>query len=206
MPLIPGETRQLSVLGAAVSAFASSPQIGLIVITLPPGEESAAKSCLPAELFDREGYIHFVHGGPTRRASVFNALSFLESHNPSFVLIHDGARPWINVTLIENIIEAVIRNGAVIPVLPMAETPKEIDGCGKFIIQHLRRKALCIAQTPQGFKFPEILIAHEKAREKETAGFEYTDDAEVWGEFIGQVAVIPGDPKNRKITYLEDIG
>jgi len=82
---------------------------------------------------------------------------------------------------------------------------EESKGC-RFIERHLIRENVYTAQTPQGFAFPEILAAHEKAAKREEQdGFEYTDDAEVWGEFAGQVAVIPGDSENRKITYPEDI-
>jgi 2-C-methyl-D-erythritol 4-phosphate cytidylyltransferase/2-C-methyl-D-erythritol 4-phosphate cytidylyltransferase/2-C-methyl-D-erythritol 2,4-cyclodiphosphate synthase len=63
-----------------------------------------------------------------------------------------------------------------------------------------------VAQTPQGFAFPEILRAHEMAAEREVREhYEYTDDAEVWGEFIGPVAVVEGSPRNKKITFPEDL-
>ena len=204
----------LTVLGAALSAFASSPRIGLIAIVVPPGAEEEARACLPAKLLAQaQGRILFVPGGSTRRASVHNALLRLESYHPSYVLIHDGARPWIKTELIEKIIDAAIRFEAVIPSLPLLETPKELklDKGGHpegpaFIKRHLRRADLCVAQTPQGFKFTEILRAHEKAAEREAKeNIEYTDDAAVWGEFIGQAAAIPGDPENRKITFPEDI-
>jgi len=210
LPSISNENHQ-TVLGAAVSAFASLPQIGPIVITVQPGEESAARFCLPKELQSEceNKRIYFVPGGKTRRASVHNALLFLRGHKPSHVLIHDGARPWIKRELIERIAEGAIRYGAAIPALPLVETPKELDsseGEVKFVKRHLRRENLCAVQTPQGFAFPEILAAHEKAaKREEQESFEYTDDAEVWGEFTGQVAVIPGDPENRKITYAEDL-
>jgi len=199
----------LTVLGATVSVFASLPQIRPIVITVSPGRESEARSCLPKELISENERICFVSGGKTRRASVHNALLFLASYRPSHILIHDGARPWIKPELIEKTIEATIKYGAAIPAVPLVETPKELKtsaGEVKFIERHLRRENLCVVQTPQGFAFPEILAAHEKAAEREEKeGFEYTDDAEVWGEFTGQVAVISGDPENRKITYPEDL-
>jgi 2-C-methyl-D-erythritol 4-phosphate cytidylyltransferase / 2-C-methyl-D-erythritol 2,4-cyclodiphosphate synthase len=199
----------LTVLGATVSAFASLPQIRPIVITVPNGEENEARSCLPKELQSETERICFVSGGKTRRASVHKALLFSAGYKPSHVLIHDGARPWIEQGLIEKIIEATIKYGAAIPALPLVETPKELDsseGEARFIKRHLRRENLCAVQTPQGFAFPKILEAHEKAaKREEKEGFEYTDDAEVWGEFAGQVAVIPGNPENRKITYPEDI-
>ena len=218
--------KSLTVLGAAVKAFISCPEIDLIVIVAPAGSEkeiNEARASLPADFTANRAHIFFVHGGPTRRASVHNGLLFLESHKPSHVLIHDGARPWIKQELIEKVIRAMIQYSAVIPALPMIETPKELksqlvsgdrpvsDTADNFIQRHLKRTTICTAQTPQGFKFPEILMAHEKAATREEAGqkageqIEYTDDAEIWGEFIGKVAVVPGDPENRKITYPGDL-
>ena len=218
LPLSSPAENSLTVLGAVVRAFASCPRVGPIVITVPPGDESGlAMASIPPELCSvklpgcERARIAFVPGGRTRRSSVFNALLFLKPFKLSHVLIHDGARPWIKQDLIEKIMEAAIKYGAVIPALPLIETPKEISrDMGfpglQFIQRHLRREAICVAQTPQGFAFAELLAAHEKAREKEEKeNFEYTDDAEIWGEFVGQVAVIPGDPANRKITFLEDL-
>ena len=209
LPSPSGESR-LTVLGAAVAAFASCSQVDTVVVTVPVNEESAAKSCLPEELLAAKGgkSVLFVEGGPTRRSSVHKALSLLEPYHPTHVLIHDGARPWIKRGLIERCIEAAIRYGAAIPALPLVETPKELElnGNAQLIRRHLRRTAVCTAQTPKGFAFPEILRAHESAAEKEEKeNFDYTDDAEVWGEFAGQVAMIPGDTENRKITFPEDL-
>jgi 2-C-methyl-D-erythritol 4-phosphate cytidylyltransferase len=100
---------------------------------------------------------------------------------------------------------------AAVPMLPITETPKETDGplpeTGRlepvFIKQHLKRSNTGAAQTPQGFKFPEILYAHEKAAL--LADEEFTDDAEIWGRFCGTVVAIPGEPENRKITFPEDL-
>ena len=121
------------------------------------------------------------------------------------MLIHDGARPWVDEALIRRAITAVIAHDAVVPLLPLTETPKEIDGTG-FVRRHLKRAQIGGAQTPQAFAYPAILLAHERAavREREEGVF-YTDDAEVWGEFAGPVAVIEGSPQNRKITFPEDL-
>jgi 2-C-methyl-D-erythritol 4-phosphate cytidylyltransferase len=210
----------LTVLGAAVRAFASVSSVKIIVIAVPPpscGEdtEAAAREALPHELLaSAEPKIIFVNGGKTRRASVLNTLSLLAAYNPHYVLIHDGARPWVSPSLIENIIGEVKKHGAVIPLLPLTDTPKECDAPLResqqdgethavLITRHLKRANTGIAQTPQAFKFPEILRAHERAAEVEDE--EFTDDAEIWGRFCGSVAVIPGSPENRKITFPEDI-
>lgn len=220
--------KPLTVLGAAVSAFAAFDRIKTIVIAVPLDSEAgefAARAALPSRFLDSAGdtpRLLFVPGGRTRRASVHHALSLLEPYGPAYTLIHDGARPWVSADLIRRIMTAALRYGAVIPLLPLVETPKEIvpgpaagppeapeapEAAGLFFItRHLRRAAVGTAQTPQAFSFPAILHAHQKAADRELAeGFEYTDDAEVWGEFCGPVAAIAGSPENRKITFPEDL-
>jgi 2-C-methyl-D-erythritol 4-phosphate cytidylyltransferase/2-C-methyl-D-erythritol 4-phosphate cytidylyltransferase/2-C-methyl-D-erythritol 2,4-cyclodiphosphate synthase len=136
---------------------------------------------------------------------VYKALSFLERFHPAYVLIHDGARPWIDAELINRVISGMIKHKAVLPVMPLIETPKEIDENG-FVIRHLKRSSVFSAQTPQGFSFTEILAAHKKAAQLQHRGEkEYTDDAEVWAEFVGSVASVQGSPLNKKITFPEDL-
>lgn len=208
----------LTVLGAAVSAFAAVSMVETIVIAVPNDPktvEALARQTLPPELLaGSHPRIVFTPGGENRRASVYRALSRLAEFRPTYVLIHDGARPWISPGLIERLISAVHTYQAVIPLLPLTETPKETDiplypenglpNAGPvFISRNLRRANTGTAQTPQAFAFPEILSAHKRAAEHEHA--EYTDDAEVWGVFNGPVAVIPGESVNRKITFPEDL-
>lgn len=205
----------LTVLGAAVSAFAAIPEIKSIVITVPADYtigEAAARKALPPELFTRINCpaIHFISGGRSRQASVFNALTVLAHYSPDFVLIHDGARPWVSASLITRIIAQVKLHHAVIPLLPLTETPKEtdvpLDGSNTvFITQHLRRAVIGAAQTPQAFVFSEIFAAHKHALDRCGANDEFTDDAEIWSAFIGPVAAISGEPQNRKITFPEDL-
>jgi 2-C-methyl-D-erythritol 4-phosphate cytidylyltransferase len=204
------EGKPLTVLGGAVSAFAASPRIDVIVLAVPSEPETGegvARKSLPARFLkpDAMPRILFVPGGKNRRASVHHGLVLLSAYRPDYVLIHDGARPWVDETLINRIIDAVIQHKAAIPYMPLIETPKEIDERG-FIRRHLTRAAVGTAQTPQGFAYPEILAAHEQAADRELReAVEYTDDAEVWGEFIGPVAVVPGTQANRKITFPEDL-
>ncbi|MFP3090386.1 2-C-methyl-D-erythritol 4-phosphate cytidylyltransferase [Treponema sp. TIM-1] len=202
-----GGGEPLSVLGGSVLAFTSSPRIDPVVIVVPADGEYAARLSLPARWLypAAKPRIFFVPGGATRRASVHHGLSLLAAYGPRLVLIHDGARPWVDGDLIDRIIAAARTYGAVIPVMPLTETPKELGPEG-FVIRHLRRSLVGTAQTPQGFAFPEILRAHEQAAERELAeGVEYTDDAEIWGEFCGPVASIPGSAGNRKITFPGDL-
>jgi 2-C-methyl-D-erythritol 4-phosphate cytidylyltransferase len=204
---------RLTVLGSVLSSFAACGRVNTIAITVPvdaDGEYTARKA-LPQRLLQQEyPSVFFVPGGSSRRISVHHALSTLAGFKPDYVLIHDGARPWIKTSMIDRVIDAVILYDAVLPVLPLSETPKELDsGFVKsgFVKRHLKRAAIVLAQTPQAFAFGALLAAHEKAAGRELEdSVEYTDDAEVWGEFVGPVAVIDGDKSNRKITFPEDIG
>jgi 2-C-methyl-D-erythritol 4-phosphate cytidylyltransferase len=203
----------VTVLAQAVLAFAAVPQVELIVIAVCSGQQDAARAALlPETLSAQTPKVLFVNGGESRRVSVLNALLLLSQYSPGYVLIHDGARPWVTVNLINNTLESAKKHGAVIPLLPLVDTPKEygydLFQAGEvYITRHLKRANTGIAQTPQVFKFPEILYAHQKAAEaaEKSAGENFTDDAEIWGKFCGPVAVIPGEHENRKITFRGDI-
>jgi 2-C-methyl-D-erythritol 4-phosphate cytidylyltransferase/2-C-methyl-D-erythritol 4-phosphate cytidylyltransferase/2-C-methyl-D-erythritol 2,4-cyclodiphosphate synthase len=200
----------LTVLGAAASAFSLCPRIHAIVIAVPQDThagECAARASIPPDLLRERAAppIRFVSGGASRRMSAHRGLTLLADSPPDYALIHDGARPWVDRLLIERVIDGAMLHGAAIPCVPLAETPKEIDGQG-FVKRHLRRSSVQAAQTPQGFRYDALLAAHEKAALRERReGIEYTDDAEVWGEFVGPVSVIAGSTGNRKITFPEDL-
>ncbi|MCL2558825.1 MAG: 2-C-methyl-D-erythritol 4-phosphate cytidylyltransferase, partial [Treponema sp.] len=198
-------------------AFASLPEIEALIVAVPDGPvygEAAARGAMEGALEGCAcGRAIFVAGGATRSESVFKALSAIPP-GINCALIHDGARPWISAELILRVLEKFRAHPAVIPLLPLTETPKELsrplnaDGANATTIvkSHLRRALVGLAQTPQAFAFPQILEAHGLAAERALAeGIEFTDDAEIWGAFCGDVAIVPGDPKNRKITFPEDI-
>jgi 2-C-methyl-D-erythritol 4-phosphate cytidylyltransferase len=209
-----GDGRPLTVLGAAVSAFARVPAVSKIVVTVPSDRDSAedeARAALPAGLPD----ILFVRGGKSRRESVYNALRSLHTSGEPYdiVLIHDGARPWVSTSLIDAVIGAALVYGAAIPVVPAVETPKILENASPgpgFIARHPRRQTVVFAQTPQGFMFGPLMEAHEKAAKTvkmAIKGAEFTDDAEVWAFAwpAEKIATVPGETANKKITFPEDL-
>ena len=147
--------------------------------------------------------IDFVEGGTSRQKSIKNAMEYLNQNTKEidYVLIHDGARPFINEQIIENLLENIEECGAVAPGITPTDTIKEIDD-KNLISKHLKRTNLIAIQTPQFFDFKKLLEAHEKASLKD---YEYTDDTEIWGDFCGQVKIVNGDFKNIKITYPGDL-
>lgn len=186
-----------TVLERAVLPFVLSEEFNFIAVTFPEGKEDEMKKALHHINFP----ILYVQGGATRQESVRNALVELERVNTDVVLIHDGARPHITEELIRRILGETINKGNSTPVVPSTSAMKVLDAVGD-IQSHLVRHQTVSAQTPQGFSFSEILEAHNKAQNEERL---FIDDSEMWSLYIGPAHTAPGDPRNIKITYPQDL-
>ncbi|MHB9295996.1 putative 2-C-methyl-D-erythritol 4-phosphate cytidylyltransferase [Pillotina sp. SPG140] len=196
---LPGQS--VTVLETVLRSFSTCPRIDRILVTVPPGEEALVRAMLSADLLQLP-FLSFVAGDSTRQRSVYKALSVLQNENPQWVVIHDGARPWLDSALINRVLDTVQLYKAVIPVIPFLETPKEVDESHS-IVRHIRRSSLYVAQTPQAFSFQELLSAHIQALEQ--ADTTFTDDSELWGKYVGTVMTVPGSIYNKKITFPEDL-
>lgn len=143
-----------------------------------------------------------VDGGATRQISVANGLRVLAAAGCTRVLIHDGARPFVDGRLISDCLKALDAAPGAIAAIPVTDTLKVADAAGR-VARTLDRSGLWRAQTPQAFRLPAILEAHEKAA---AAGLEQlTDDAAV-AEWAGlPVALVSGSAANIKITTAEDL-
>lgn len=141
-----------------------------------------------------------VTGGDTRQASVLAGLTALSARRPDLVLIQDAARPLVSPEVISGVIEALKASEAALPVVAVTDTIKRsLDG--RTVSATEDRKTLFAAQTPQGFRFPQILSAHLRAGRMPR---EFTDDAAI-AEWAGlTVALTPGSTHNLKITHPED--
>lgn len=150
---------------------------------------------------NKEEKIIFVSGGSSRQESVYYGLLALKKEMPDIVLIHDGARPWINTTVIKKVYNMTCLQDAAIPVVPSINAMKFIDSSG-IIVTNLEREFTVAAQTPQGFKYTNILDSHIKALHDSS---NYVDDAAIYSKYSGKVATVPGDVLNKKITYQSDM-
>ena len=202
-----------TVLSTCVKAFeqASKSQdkpfnISQMIVTVPMNGTTEASEAVSAFFeYDDEmkEKVEYVQGGYTRQKSILNALEFIKKKpvQPDYVLIHDGARPFITERLIQYVILATQEFEAAAPGIKPTDTIKEINENG-FIVKHLERRLLTAIQTPQGFVFDKLFEAHKKAA---ADGHDYTDDSEIWGKYVGSVKLVTGDPKNIKITYPGDL-
>jgi 2-C-methyl-D-erythritol 4-phosphate cytidylyltransferase len=131
----------------------------------------------------------------------------LEKANPTdYVLIHDGARPFISTNLIENIIEQVKEHKACLVGTPVKETIKVVDSKG-YISATPNRKMLWSAQTPQAFEYTSIKMAYDFFyKEEDKCGLAITDDAMVYETYLKRpVKMLLGDYNNLKLTTPEDL-
>lgn len=139
-----------------------------------------------------------VEGGKYRQNSVYNGLKNIKDCN--IVLIHDGVRPFITTSLIEQIIKETFKFGVVIPSIKVKETIKEVDK--QFVKNTLLRDNLLVAQTPQGFKFDLIINGYEQAIKNKIVAF---DDASLVEKLGIKVKIIEGLDNNIKITTPMDL-
>ena len=182
-----------NVLRHAVVALAEHPRIVDVLVAIRPEDRALFDSSVAGLPVAPP-----VAGGATRQDSVRLGLEILAAYRPERVLIHDGARPFPDPRLVDRVIDALDRDVAAIPCVPLRDTIKRVeDGT---IRETIDRSALWRAQTPQGFHFEAILAAH-----RAVVGHTLTDDAAV-AEAAGMSPVmVEGSEDNLKITMPEDL-
>lgn len=139
-------------------------------------------------------------GGATRQESVYNGLKYV-SENASVILVHDGARPFVDNDTIVKCISAANEFGASCAAISSRDTIKLSDSRG-FVLCTPDRESVRLVQTPQGFRRDILKRAHERAIAERFTG---TDDA-VLAERAGyKMKLTEGSDFNIKITTAEDM-
>jgi 2-C-methyl-D-erythritol 4-phosphate cytidylyltransferase/2-C-methyl-D-erythritol 2,4-cyclodiphosphate synthase len=139
-----------------------------------------------------------IFGGETRQKSAKNGIESFCEIQPARILIHDGARPFINKTLIDRLLLQLKDEAAVIPALKLTDTLKKLNG--KWVEKTIVSSKIWSAQTPQAFIFGDIHAAH-----RSTSQVNFTDDSSI-AEYAGiKVCVVEGLEQNIKITFRRDM-
>ncbi|MDR3439455.1 bifunctional 2-C-methyl-D-erythritol 4-phosphate cytidylyltransferase/2-C-methyl-D-erythritol 2,4-cyclodiphosphate synthase [Telmatospirillum sp.] len=194
---IPKQWRDLCgrpVLRHSLAAFAAHPSVDAVKVVINPDDRAFYDAAASGLNLGEP-----ISGGPTRQESVRLGLEALSDLAPDVVLIHDGARPFIDAGVISRVIAALKDQPGAIPALPVHDTLKRA-GRDATIEATVPRTGLWRAQTPQGFRFPQILSAHRAAQ-----GQDLTDDAAVLEAAGLAVALVQGNEDNLKITTSEDL-
>ena len=191
-------TGQCSVLGLTLRALASSEVLkGLVLVCRPDDQESikrlAEHNCPNLELL-------FAAGGETRQESVAAGLKALEG-KAEYVLVHDAARPFCPVELIQQVAATGREFGAALLAVRVKSTLKQVGDDG-VIEQTVPRAAMWEAQTPQVFSYDLLAKAHHKAASDDYMG---TDDCELVERIGHSVRVVEGSERNIKITTPHDL-
>lgn len=203
-----------SLLERSVSALLASPLIRQVIVALP------AAHVADPPVYLRDPRVRVVEGGARRQDSVANAANAV-SEDAEVVLIHDAARPFVDLATIERVIEAAAEAGAAIAALPARDTVKlaeitETSWVGAefgeplpavrpksvpAVKRTLPRETIFLAQTPQGFR-RDVLA---RVLELGAQGAEGTDEAALAEQAGCTVLLVPGDPRNIKITTAADL-
>jgi 2-C-methyl-D-erythritol 4-phosphate cytidylyltransferase / 2-C-methyl-D-erythritol 2,4-cyclodiphosphate synthase len=177
----------------SVQAFAAHTGIAAVYVVIGAGQDAQAKAAIGH--FDN---MHFVTGGATRRESVLAGLQAIAaSDGCDHVLIHDAARPFLSAIVIDRLLNALNENPGVVPALPVVDS---LSRGHTTLADPVSRNNLWRVQTPQAFRFANILAAH-MAWDVAT---EATDDAQILQKFGGAVAIVEGDEALAKFTFSED--
>jgi 2-C-methyl-D-erythritol 4-phosphate cytidylyltransferase/2-C-methyl-D-erythritol 2,4-cyclodiphosphate synthase len=183
----------IAVLRHGVRALAEHPSIAAVRVIIHPDDRPHYDSATAGL-----GLMPPVDGGAQRQDSVRNGLESLADAAPELVLIHDGARPFLDRPVIDRVLIGLGAHQGVIAALPVRDTVKRGDG-GR-IAATIDRSALWRAQTPQGFHYGPIVAAHRAA-----AGAELSDDAAVAERAGIDVALVEGSEDNFKVTTMDDL-
>ncbi len=199
--------RERSLVERSVRAMITSQVVDEIIVLVSPDMEDFATDLLRTRgmLDNGEVPVRLVHGGGERADSVWAGLQAI-TDDEAVVLIHDAARALTPPGMIVRVARAVLNGApAVIPVVPVADTIKEIDGDRETVVGTPDRSRLRAVQTPQGFDLARLREANRAYFADEAPGFTATDDASLMEWHGVAVACVQGDPMAFKVTTPIDM-
>ena len=181
------------IIAHTIARFYNHPMVRKIVLAIREEDRDQIDSIIGEYGFKN---VVKVVGGAERQDSIYNCIGEI-SGDTHILLIHDGARPFVD----EDIITRSVDFGATCVGVPSKDTVKIVGPDGLIIDTPDRSQVWC-AQTPQTFKFDLIRDAHVRARQESFLG---TDDASLVERYGHRVKMIMGSYVNNKITTPEDI-
>ncbi|MET0531407.1 MAG: 2-C-methyl-D-erythritol 4-phosphate cytidylyltransferase, partial [Microvirga sp.] len=200
---VPKQYRSLNgqtVLKRTLDCFLAHPRVDYVIAVIHPDDEALYSKAIGSADSDPQ-LLPAAYGGKTRQDSVRNGLEALSDVKANLVLVHDAARPFVNAELIDRAIDAATAWGAAVPGIPVTDTIKVL-GDQDMVAATPDRASLRAVQTPQAFRFTELLEAHRKAAD--TGLHAFTDDGAL-AEWAGlPVHVFTGEASNIKLTHPSD--
>ncbi len=178
----------------AIKPFLAFEQVSKVIIAIHPSYSDELLNALEAEHIE-DNRISLTQGGATRTQTVKHGLHAIED-DCDYVIVHDGARPYVTTALIQSVIAGALENGVALPLLPLTDSLV----CIRFGVDPVNREDYRRVQTPICAKKDVIVKAYEKC------DGEYLDDIAVIQKHSAcGVKIIEGDPSNVKITTKDDL-
>jgi 2-C-methyl-D-erythritol 4-phosphate cytidylyltransferase / 2-C-methyl-D-erythritol 2,4-cyclodiphosphate synthase len=175
------------------AVFNAHPSITETFVVIGEGQEEMTKEALAGMPLPA-----LITGGASRRNSVRNGLEAINDQGGAdYVLIHDAARPYVSMRVIDDLIEALATTAGAVPVLPVIDS---VAYGSDIMGSTVPRENLNRIQTPQAFHFADIHSAHKKWDEAKDA----SDDARMLMYYGGEVALVKGEEALAKFTFSED--
>jgi 2-C-methyl-D-erythritol 4-phosphate cytidylyltransferase len=200
------ELAGVPILVHCLRAFLAVQRVDAIYVAVRPTEIDRVRAQIAEHHLGAK--VHVVEGGDNRQQSVANALAHLVAEasctDDDIILVHDAARPLIDPATIERTIDAIAEHGAAIVALPAVDTIKQVERTahGAIVTSTIPRELIVQAQTPQGARCGLLQRAFADAT---ADGFTGTDEASILERAGVPVAVVPGSPRNFKITQPGDL-
>lgn len=171
------------------------PQMGIIVVL--PDHQIPYWNNLCAEYHFDVPY-QLALGGETRFHSVKNGLAYVEFASDAYVAVHDGVRPFVSVSVINEAFNEAERSGAAVPTIPVVDSIRKIEKDSTNKAEN--RAAYRLVQTPQVFRADILRKSYEQPYCEA-----FTDDASVVEHSGHTVSLTEGNRENIKITTMSDL-
>lgn len=191
--------RGKTVLAHAIEAFNKSEIIDEIIVVVGKEDQEKVKRDI-VDFYQYTKVSQIVAGGAERQDSVYNGL-MATSKEVKYVMIHDGARPFISETVLENALAYTKEKEATVVAVPVKDTIKIVN-TELEVEATPNRSTLWSVQTPQSFKRELLIKAYQYAHEK---NLQVTDDSMLVEAYGHKVYVVEGEYNNIKITTPEDL-
>ncbi|MFB5663051.1 2-C-methyl-D-erythritol 4-phosphate cytidylyltransferase [Alteribacillus sp. HJP-4] len=181
-----------------VSVFEKDPWCERIIVVVNPSEKEDMSS-----LFDEWNITKVtdvIAGGRERQDSVYEGLKILDDNKELLVLVHDGARPFVQADSIHSLVREAAEMGAAVLGTKMKDTVKKVEN--GVVTETMQRSQLWGVQTPQAFQFKIVMQAYNKAAADNFSG---TDDTSLVERLGFKVHIVEGSYDNIKLTTPEDM-
>lgn len=183
------------VLMHTIDAFVKAVPGIRVILVLPEAQHGFWHSLCERHAFAEPHTI--ACGGTTRFHSVSNGLMHVPDESDVLVAVHDGVRPFVNAHTIQHCFAQAEVHGAVVPVVPVVETVRQLRAGGSCTVD---RDAYRLVQTPQTFQAPMLKKAYAQPYVPQ-----FTDDASVVEAMGVEVTLVQGSRDNIKLTTPEDM-